>query len=251
MTSAGRYNRCDGKLIQILKRFGLHSGQIDRPMRMSDMFEWLGGVLKPLLDVLPKSEAKKEDTVNEGRNITSAENHNECNHVEALIMHDHVEERLNEIRLKKAEFSSSMKERFQIATNISELRQKSALMPDHVFKVELQKNLDAYSQADIAVKGVRQDLGRLELNHLCCCDTEIAVFKRRPSSESSSQGSKPTPRFPNFPFSFSQSARDASRAENSAEARSASPVRRSKRFTRASAPISPDALAVRARSSER
>ena len=216
-------------------------------MHISSIFAWLEGVLKPVLDVLPQSEVEKEDVAKfgVGRNINAADN-DECNHAEALIMPDYVEERLQEIRLKKAAFSSSIKKRFQIATDISDLRQKSALIPDNVFKAKLQKKLDAYSQADITVKRESQDLGRLKQNHLhaCLCDTEIAIFKRRPSSESSSKGSEPTPRFPNFPYSFSQSARDVG-------ARSASPVRRSKRFVRAAATISPNALESRARSSER
>ena len=224
--------------------------QIDQAMRISNIFAWFEGVLEAVPGVLPNSEAKKEDIVSVGRNITAAES-NKGDHAEALLMQDHVEERLNEIRLKKSEISSSMKERFQIATTISDLRQKTR-MPDHVFKVKLQKKIDTYSQADIAVKGARQELGRLEQNHQHLCDTEIAVFNRRPSheSEASSQGSKATPRFPNFPFSFSQRAWDVSRSKNSAEARSTSPVR-SLSFTRAAATISPDALAPRAKSSER
>ena len=170
---------------------------------MRDIFAWLEGLLESMLDVHPQSEAKtlEENVVKVclGRNINAADKHDECNHAEPL-MHDHAEKKRNEIRLKKAEFSSSMKKRFQIATDMSNLRQTSALIPD-VFKFKLQKKLYTYAQADITVKRASQDLGRLEHNHLhaCLCDTEIAMFKRGPISESSLQGFEPTLRFPNFP----------------------------------------------------
>ena len=238
---------------------------------ISGVFAWLEGVLEPMLDVFQSSKAEKEVRVDvaekearvdvvpsatQGR-VEAAEPNDRA---EAVMARDHVEKRLSEIRLKKADFSSSMKERFRIATDISELRQKSSLLPDDVFKIKLQKKLDAYSQADFTVKEARQDLGRLEQQHLHACDTEIAVFKRPASRESASDvfkqapsrestSGEPTPRFPNFPFAYSQSARTFT--STSAGARSKSPTRRSKRFTQAAAKSSSDVLALRARSSER
>jgi hypothetical protein len=76
-------------------------------------------------------------------------------------------------------------------------------------KIKLQKKLEAYSQADFTVKEVKQDLGRLGQQQLHAVDKEIAVFKRPQKRELTSDekrkvASQSVPRFPNFPYAYSQ-----------------------------------------------
>lgn len=151
-----------------------------------------------------------------------------------LAVDDQVGERLDKIQLKRAEYDACVKERFDSATQVQELRleRRKMVIDDAAFSKQLANKLDEYAQADYNVQKRRESLNALQQAHSAARLTGVAVFRRAPSNVSD-EGSSAHSQSP---------TRASSRTSSSGGGpRSASPVRhktkRSKSPTRRGPPL--------------